>query len=99
MDAEPMARDETVVLDGRRFHYRDWGDPAAPPVVLLHAYLQGARTWATVARGLADRVPVDVTAQRSLRPPRPLRGRGPAVEPAASGFGIGPRLRRRRGRL
>ena len=37
------------------FHYRDWGDPAAPPVVLLHAYLQHARTWDTVAKGLADR--------------------------------------------
>jgi esterase len=55
MDTEPMVRDKTVTLDGLRFHYRDWGDPAAPPVVLLHAYLQHARTWDTVARGLADR--------------------------------------------
>ena len=55
MDTEPLVRDETVTLDGLRFHYRDWGDPDAPPVVLLHAYLQHARTWDTVARGLADR--------------------------------------------
>jgi pimeloyl-ACP methyl ester carboxylesterase len=55
VDAEPVVRDATVVLDGLRFHYRDWGDPAAPPLVLLHAYTQHARTWDTVARGLADR--------------------------------------------
>ncbi len=55
MDTEPRVRDETVILDGLRFHYRDWGDPNAPPLVLLHAYLQHARTWDTVARGLADR--------------------------------------------
>jgi pimeloyl-ACP methyl ester carboxylesterase len=52
---EPSVRDETIELDGLRLHYRDWGDPSAPPVVLLHAYLQHARTWDTVARGLADR--------------------------------------------
>jgi esterase len=55
MDTKPLVRDETVTLDGLRFHYRDWGDRSAPPVVLLHAYLQHARTWDTVARGLADR--------------------------------------------
>ena len=55
MTTEPLVRDETIILDGLRFHYRDWGDPDAPPLVLLHAYLQHARTWDTVARGLADR--------------------------------------------
>jgi pimeloyl-ACP methyl ester carboxylesterase len=58
MNTGPTVRDETVTLDGLRFHYRDWGDPDAPPVVLLHAYLQHARTWDTVARGLADRFQV-----------------------------------------
>jgi pimeloyl-ACP methyl ester carboxylesterase len=55
MDTAPRVRDETIVLDGLRFHYRDWGHPASPPLVLLHAYTQHARTWDTVARGLADR--------------------------------------------
>jgi pimeloyl-ACP methyl ester carboxylesterase len=50
MDTEPRVRDETVTLDGLRFHYRDWGEPDAPPLVLLHAYLQHARSWDTVAR-------------------------------------------------
>src|SRR5215210_4558046 len=54
MSIEPRVRDETVTLDGLSFHYRDWGDPAAPTVVLLHAYVQHARTWDTVAAGLTD---------------------------------------------
>jgi pimeloyl-ACP methyl ester carboxylesterase len=54
MGNEPLVRDETITLDGLRLHYRDWGDPDAPPVVLLHAYLQYARTWDTVACGLAN---------------------------------------------
>ena len=66
MDTEPLVRDETVTLDGLRFHYRDWGEPTAPPVVLLHAYLQHARTWDTVARGLADRFRVLALDQRGF---------------------------------
>jgi pimeloyl-ACP methyl ester carboxylesterase len=64
MDAGTLARDESINLDGVRLHYREWGDPAAPPVVLLHAYLQHARTWDTVARGLADRFRVLALDQR-----------------------------------
>ena len=55
MNDAPTVKDRTVTLDGLPFHYRDWGDPAGPPVVLLHAYLQHARTWDTIASGLADR--------------------------------------------
>ncbi len=61
---EPVVRDETVTLDGVRLHYRDWGDPTAPPVVLLHAYTQHARTWDTVARALAKRFRVLALDQR-----------------------------------
>jgi pimeloyl-ACP methyl ester carboxylesterase len=66
MDDRTAVRDGTVILDGLRFHYRDWGDPGAPPVVLLHAYLQHARTWDTVARGLADRFRVLALDQRGF---------------------------------
>ncbi len=66
MVTEPPVRDEAVILDELRFHYRDWGDPAAPPLVLLHAYLQHARTWDTVARGLADRFRVLALDQRGF---------------------------------
>src|SRR5918997_5366718 len=66
IDTEPMVRDATVTLDGLRFHYRDWGEPAAPAVVLLHAYLQHARTWDTVAKGLTDRFRVLALDQRGF---------------------------------
>jgi esterase len=66
MTSEPMVRDETVTLDGLRFHYRDWGDPDAPPLVLLHAYLQHACTWDTVATGLADHFRVLALDQRGF---------------------------------
>jgi esterase len=64
MDTGVQTRDATVMLDGLRFHYREWGDPAAPPVVLLHAYTQHARSWDTVAKGLADRFRVLAFDQR-----------------------------------
>jgi pimeloyl-ACP methyl ester carboxylesterase len=57
-------RDDTIVLDGLRFHYHDWGDPARPPLVLLHAYLSHARSWDTVARAMADRFRVLALDQR-----------------------------------
>jgi pimeloyl-ACP methyl ester carboxylesterase len=64
MATEPTVRDETVMLDGLRFHYREWGDPSAPPVLLLHGYTSHARSWDTVARGLAGRFRVLALDQR-----------------------------------
>ncbi len=64
MDDGNLVRDETISLDGVRLHYRDWGDPSAPPVVLLHAYLQHSRTWDTLAGSLADRFRVLALDQR-----------------------------------
>jgi esterase len=48
-------RDAFLTLDGRRIHYRDWGDVSAPPLLLLHGSFQHAHTWDPIARGLADR--------------------------------------------
>ena len=64
MDTEPLVRDKTLTLNGLRFHYREWGTPDAPPLVLLHAYTQHARTWDTVARRVADRFRVLALDQR-----------------------------------
>jgi pimeloyl-ACP methyl ester carboxylesterase len=64
MDAGLQPWDETVILDGLCFHYREWGDPSAPPVILLHAFLQHARTWDTVAVALADQFRVFALDQR-----------------------------------
>jgi pimeloyl-ACP methyl ester carboxylesterase len=67
VDNEPARlREEIVTLDGLRLHYRDWGDPTAPPVVLLHGYTQHARSWDTFARGMADRFRVLALDQRGF---------------------------------
>jgi pimeloyl-ACP methyl ester carboxylesterase len=58
--------DEIVTLDGLRFHYRDWGDSTAPPVVVLHGYTQHAHSWDTIARALADRFRVLALDQRGF---------------------------------
>jgi pimeloyl-ACP methyl ester carboxylesterase len=58
------AQDKTVTLNGLRFHYRDWGNEAAPPLVLLHGFTGHARSWDTTARTLRDRYHVLVLDQR-----------------------------------
>jgi pimeloyl-ACP methyl ester carboxylesterase len=57
-------QDTSVILEGRRFHYREWGNSAAPPLVLLHAYMMHAGSWDTVARRLARRFRVLALDQR-----------------------------------
>ena len=64
MGSEPRIRDETLTLNGLRFHYRDWGNPQASPLVLLHGYTSHARSWDTIARRLADRFRVLALDQR-----------------------------------
>ena len=43
-----------------RLHYLEWGDPAAPPVILIHGGRDHARSWDAIATGLADRYRVIV---------------------------------------
>lgn len=38
-----------------RLHYLEWGDPAAPPVILIHGGRDHGRSWDPIATGLADR--------------------------------------------
>jgi pimeloyl-ACP methyl ester carboxylesterase len=59
-----MHSDRTIVLHGQRFHYTEWGAPAAPPVVFLHGITGHARTWDDEARLLAERYHVLVLDQR-----------------------------------
>ncbi len=55
------ARDRRITPPGGvRLHYRDWGEPAAPVVVLLHGSGLTARAYDALARGLADRFRVIV---------------------------------------
>jgi pimeloyl-ACP methyl ester carboxylesterase len=47
------SRSAFVDARGLRFHYLEWGDAAAPPVVLLHGLTGHAHTWDHVAEPLS----------------------------------------------
>ena len=49
-----MHTDRTRVLHGQKFHFTEWGDPAAPVVVMLHGITGHARTWDDEARALSS---------------------------------------------
>lgn len=46
-------RDQTAWVRGLRFHYQDWGDPAAPAMVLLHGLTGHSHNWDHVAPELS----------------------------------------------
>ena len=53
-----------VVIRRQRFHYLEWGDPAAPPIVLLHGGHQSAHSWDLVSLHLARHYRVLALDQR-----------------------------------
>ena len=50
--------------NGIRHHYLEWGDPAAPPLLMLHATGLCAAPWRPIARRLAQRYRVLAFDQR-----------------------------------
>ena len=57
-------RDEYVLLNDLRFHYRDWGDASAPPFVVLHGFTGHARSWDSFAAAMAAKYRVLCLDQR-----------------------------------
>jgi pimeloyl-ACP methyl ester carboxylesterase len=53
-----------TVVGAHRFHFLEWGDPAAPPVLLLHGGNQTAHSWDLVSLHLADRYHIYALDQR-----------------------------------
>ncbi len=49
------AQDKFVSLNGLRLHYLAWGDSSAPPLVLLHGFMDHAHRWDTFSRAMQDR--------------------------------------------
>lgn len=43
-----------VSIEGIRLHFQEFGEPAAPPMILLHGYTASLYVWKTVAPMLAD---------------------------------------------
>ena len=65
----PHSRDvryvsRNAVANHLRLHFLEWGDPAAPPVLLLHGGNQSAHSWDLVSLHLADRYHVYALDQR-----------------------------------
>ncbi len=57
-------QDKYVTLNGLRFHYREWGDEGAPPLVLLHGYTSHAHSWDKFAAAMGDTFRVLALDQR-----------------------------------
>jgi esterase len=57
-------RDQTATLGGIRFHWVEWGEPAARPIVLLHGITGHARTWDRLAPDLTHAFRVIALDQR-----------------------------------
>ena len=57
-------RSRNIVLRRLRFHFLEWGNPDAPPIVLLHGGHQSAHSWDLVSLHLAQRYRVLALDQR-----------------------------------
>ncbi|HEY7063061.1 MAG TPA: alpha/beta hydrolase [Chloroflexota bacterium] len=57
-------RAQSVQLGDLKLHYVEWGDPAGPPMVLLHGFMAHARTWDLFARDLASNYRILAVDQR-----------------------------------
>ena len=64
MTTTPQVQDETITLNGLRFHYRDWTNAGAPPLVLLHGFTGHARSWDRLAGVMQSRYRVLALDQR-----------------------------------
>lgn len=64
MEVIAGASSKTADVRGIRFHWLEWGEAPAPPVVLLHGLTGHARTWDHVAVALAERYRLFVPDQR-----------------------------------
>src|ERR1700693_3604121 len=66
--------DHTIELSDLTFHYREAGNPGAPPLILLHQLLADSHDWDEIALTLAEHYHIFALDQRghgeSARPGR-----------------------------
>jgi esterase len=63
-DPTVQYRSRHTVVRGMRFHFTEWGDPDAPPLLLLHGGNQSCHSWDLVSLHLSDRYHVYALDQR-----------------------------------
>lgn len=64
MIGEKTVFDKNVEVNGIKFHYREWGDAEAPPLLILHGLTGHAWEFDSVACSLSDQFYVIVLNQR-----------------------------------
>jgi len=64
MTTAAEVQDRALRLNGLRFHYLDWGNATARPLIALHGFTSHAHSWHTFARALRDRYHVVALDQR-----------------------------------
>ncbi len=74
-----MPRSGCIEANGLRLHHVAWGDPAAPPVLLVHGLRDHARSWDFIAEPLAHEYHV-------IAPD--LRGHGDSCWAGSCGYSI-----------
>ncbi|MBI3741969.1 MAG: alpha/beta hydrolase [Chloroflexi bacterium] len=47
-------QDKFLSLNGLRFHFLEWGNASAPPLILLHGFMDHAHRWDTFSRAMCD---------------------------------------------
>ncbi len=52
--AQVSVKNHHVILNERRFHYREWGKPSAPGLLFLHGGNQTCHTWNVICAALSD---------------------------------------------
>ena len=61
---ETVPQDRYVDANGLKLHYLEWGDPAGPPMMLLHGFAQTCHSWDFVALSFSDKYRVIALDQR-----------------------------------
>jgi pimeloyl-ACP methyl ester carboxylesterase len=64
MAVEAPVQDKTITLNGLRFHYRDWGNDGAQPLVLLHGLSSHAHSWDRFATAMQEEFHILAPDQR-----------------------------------
>lgn len=59
-DIYPNATDRFLTINGLNIHFREWGGPPLPPLIILHGFDAHSRSWDHVAAALSDRYRVIV---------------------------------------
>ena len=72
MTAEPA--DRFYESQGLRLHYVDWGNEAAPPLILVHGGLDHCRNWDAIARELQPHFHVVAPTCAGMAIPNGRRG-------------------------